>query len=175
MAQQLSAASAGSGNPHGMTRERDIRRARVSAYVSDRVRAETVERGAAAKLAKATKFTTAHIANVKNTRSGVGDDFVRAIAEHWGMTVEQLEAEAMKRPAPPRRVRDQYPCRAIVMQGPEYAGASPRVQEAFRALRGREGGEDKTVVEWSLDLVRLIEWDRMGLLETRGGAAKPLR
>lgn len=151
------------------------RRAKVSAYVRERLRSETTERGSAARVARATKTTTAHIANVKNDRSGVGDDFARAIAGYWGMDLSQLEAEALKRPAPPARAkREPFPNHAVVMASPEFDHAHEVVKRTFLSARGETG--DRTVVQWSLLLDDLIRLHAQGLdISTLGGPSKPIK
>ncbi len=153
---------------------RKERRDRLAIYVRDRLRRETGKtRGLQAEIAKATKFSTAHVANVKNGKAKPGDDFARAIAAYWELTLAELEAEAM-RTVPASAVRDPYPNRSLIMQSPEYVAASDAVCDAFLSLRGNEGGKDKTIVQWAIDLNRLIEWERMGLLDTAGGAGKKI-
>lgn len=77
---------------------RDDVRQKLTDYISARIAAETKgegKRGEAAKIAKKTGFSSAHIANVSNGNiRGVGDDFARAMAKFWGMTYAQLEAVA---------------------------------------------------------------------------------
>ena len=46
-------------------------------------------------LAKELGTTTAHMANMVNRKSGPGDEMLAALAAHWGMTRDQLEAAAM--------------------------------------------------------------------------------
>jgi transcriptional regulator with XRE-family HTH domain len=149
------------------------RRERIALYVSQRLKRETAEeRGRAAEIAEKTGFSTAHIANAKNGKvRGVGDDLARALAKYWEMTHAEFEEEAL-RVVPPSAVRDPYPNRTIVMKAPEFTGASEAVREAFTSLRGAANGKDKSVVQWALDLNRLLEWERMGLLETAGPAGK---
>lgn len=76
-------------------RRSDVRRL-LAEYVRERLREECTERGGQAKVAKSTSFTTAHVANVIHGIRGVGDDFLHAIAAHWGMTVPELEVAAAK-------------------------------------------------------------------------------
>lgn len=73
----------------------------VAQYVSARLVAECEERGAATRIAKATGFTPAAIANAKN-HARVGADLARGLAKYWHMTIDQLEAVAMGKedPAP---------------------------------------------------------------------------
>jgi hypothetical protein len=156
----------------GVVMDRRDRRARVAAYVRDRLYAEleAAPRGRARSLAKEIGFTTAHIANVKNGRAEAGDDFVRAIAAHWKMEPSEVEAEALKRPAEPARPRTEpYPAHTIVAASPEFANASDAVKEAFTSLRGRHGAGELSVVQWSLVLDGMIRRDELGVLETGGG------
>lgn len=149
--------------------DRTHRRQRITRYVGERLEAETAERGALAKIAKATGFTAAHLSNVKTSKTrGVGDDLLRALADYWGITPEDLEREALAKIPAPDETPEPYPNRAIVMESPEFEGASARVKEMFTSLRG-DDGRDKSVVQWSIALAKLIEYEALGILETRGG------
>jgi hypothetical protein len=75
---------------------RGERRRVVSAYVRDRLQRECAVRGEAAKIARVTGFSTAHVTNVQKQDRGVGDDFAEALARHWGLTMAQLEEEATR-------------------------------------------------------------------------------
>ena len=85
---------------------RDEARQKLTDYISARLTAETKgddKRGEAAKIARETGFSSAHIANVSNGKlRGVGDDFARAMAKYWEMEFADLLALAEGR-APARR------------------------------------------------------------------------
>lgn len=90
----------------------------IRKYIVARLTRENNGRGFQAKLAKATGFTTAHISNVLSKGASIGDDFKRAMAKYWGISVDQLEAEAgVEIPASPGRESrvvfdERYPARA---------------------------------------------------------------
>jgi hypothetical protein len=73
---------------------RGQRRKVLSAYIRERLRIECAVRGTASKIATATGFSTAHLANVQKEERGVGDDFAEAMAIYWGFTPEALRVEA---------------------------------------------------------------------------------
>lgn len=66
----------------------------VAAYVADRLGRECKVRGKGAEIARATGFTRGHVSAVVNGASGVGEDFADRIAAYWGMTYDELQAEA---------------------------------------------------------------------------------
>lgn len=139
--------------------EREERRRRVSAYVSARLTDECRGRGDAARIARATGYTTAHVSKVRNGLGGVGDDFLRAIAAYWRMSVAELEDEALKRPWSPTPRPGALTARAIVRSSPEYVNASAAVRAAYDSLTP---DAPMSVVGWALELDRLIEWERRG-------------
>ena len=139
--------------------DRRERRDRLTAYVMERLVRETAVYGAASKIAKATGFTPTHISTVKNGRGPVGDDFVRALAEYWHMSVADIEAEAMKGPAPAKKPSGATSARSMVRSSPEFAAASADVQRAYDAITT---SDPMSVVGWALELERLLEWERRG-------------
>jgi hypothetical protein len=78
----------------------------VAAYIQARLKAEDKEhgRGRIAEIAKATGFSSAHLANVKN-HGGGGDKFARGMATFWGIDFEELRRLAVEvstpTPTPP--------------------------------------------------------------------------
>lgn len=102
-------------------KRRSERRKIVGAYVRERLRSECTVRGAAANIARATGFSTAHVTNVQKQDRGVGDDFAEAIARYWGMTYAQLEEEAQRwwaerQPTPQEVEADPSPNRSRAAQ-----------------------------------------------------------
>lgn len=87
------------------------RKKMLAAYVRHRLREETSQHGAQIEIARATGFSHVHVGNViRDPGRGVGDDFARALAKHWGLTLAQLEEEAERwslanAAAPPQSVR----------------------------------------------------------------------
>lgn len=73
---------------------RSQRRKTVAAYVADRLSKECKRRGVAAEIARSVHFTRVHVAAVARGDNAAGDDFIEAMAKHWGMTREELEEEA---------------------------------------------------------------------------------
>ena len=85
-----------SDTPEISVEDRSEKRRLVAAYVQHRLQLECGEgapRGEASRIAKATGFSTAHVANAKN-HGTVGADFAEAMAAHWGMTLDGLRAAA---------------------------------------------------------------------------------
>lgn len=109
-----------SDTPEISVEDRSEKRRLVAAYVQHRLQLECGDdapRGEASRIAKATGFSTAHVANAKN-HGTVGADFAEAMASHWGMTLDGLRAAASEwgsatgfrvdaaAPADARRLRD---------------------------------------------------------------------
>lgn len=111
----------------------------VAQYVRARLLVECEERGKATKIAKATGFTPAAVANAKN-HARVGADLARGLAKHWGMTIDQLEAVALGKseepdpsPQPPSSIVEKDPPDACELRhGVDVVGGA--LQEG---LRGR--------------------------------------
>jgi transcriptional regulator with XRE-family HTH domain len=91
----------------------------LAAYVADRLGRECAERrGAQAEIARALGFSRGHLSNVLRGQYSVGEDLAARLADYWGMTYDQLHAEAEKwgktsqrpaavdRPEPWRRLKD---------------------------------------------------------------------
>jgi len=103
----------------------------IGRYVRRRLAEECRTRGTAAKIARETGFTTAHLTNVQKSERGVGDDFAHAMAGYWGMTFAQLEEAALKDKASsraePDNARDALPKRtaaaALAREDGVYEGA----------------------------------------------------
>lgn len=80
----------------------EIREA-VRRYVAARVGRECEEekgkggRGLQAAIGKATGTSRAHVSSVASGTSGVSIEFAEKMAPFWGMTVEELEREAVER------------------------------------------------------------------------------
>lgn len=71
----------------------------LTEYMLDRMRSEAAMRGGQARLVRALGVSSAHVSNVLSGRSGIGFDLATKIAEHWGMTLPEVEATAQKRAA----------------------------------------------------------------------------
>ncbi len=149
-----------------MSPRRANQRRAVAAYVRQRLRAEcATERGVAARIAKATGFTSAHLTNVQKAERGIGDDFAHAIGTYWGMTYQQLEDEAQRWAAEHLPVEDVDPL-------PRRAAAARLAREArvhedavlqVLAEPVQAGDEDRATLWWAdrmrsaeLDIVRAI-------------------
>jgi transcriptional regulator with XRE-family HTH domain len=90
---------------------------------------------------------------------GAGVALLYGVAKRTGISVDALLGLA---PMP----TDTMPNRTLVMRSPEFNEAHGDVQSAFISI---DPGEDLSVVGWSLELARLIEWQR------RGWPLEPLR
>lgn len=132
----------------------------VARYVQERLRAETKERGSAAKIARATKTSTAHVSNAKNWAS-VGPDFAEAMAKYWGMTYAELILVATGQVEAPAPVPDSVVERNMrypnLMEAVRFwrvsGGAEEAVEEALSIAA--EAAEDPSPMEW-LDQLKAI-------------------
>lgn len=75
----------------------DPSRRALTQYVRHRLREETIEHGSQIEIARAIGFSHVHVGNVVRDESrGVGDMMARALAKYWGMSLAQLEEEAVR-------------------------------------------------------------------------------
>jgi len=80
--------------------DRDVkdRRRAIVDYVRTRLQEECAgRRGKQAEVARETKFSSAHVANVVTRNRSIGDDFAHAMAAYWGMSFAELEIAALER------------------------------------------------------------------------------
>lgn len=143
--------------------DREARRQRISAYVRERLKAECEVRGGAARIKRATGFTSAHISKVKHG-AGVGDDFLHAMAKYWQTDAATIEAEALKRPVTIRPPSGAATARQIVRSSPEYESASEAVRREFDSL---SADAPMSVIGWAREFERLLELERRGWLPVR--------
>lgn len=127
----------------------------VAAYVQARLKRETAPRGAAAKVAAATGFSTAHVANAKN-HGRIGQDFAEGMAKHWGMTYDELVKVATGRSEEPEdlvvELQDRYPNR---VEAARFARASGVEEEPIRIVMSYElKSDDDPSPMWWLDQMR---------------------
>lgn len=81
-----------SDTPEISVEDRSEKRRLVAAYVQQRLITECEVRGGASRIAKATGFSTAHVANAKN-HGTVGADFAEAMAAFKPKGPEWTEQE----------------------------------------------------------------------------------
>lgn len=127
----------------------------VAAYVQARLKRETAPRGAAAKVAAVTGFSTAHVANAKN-HGRIGQDFAEAMAKYWGMTYDELAKVATGRSEEPEELivelQDRYPNR---VEAAKFARASGVEEEAVQVVLSYElKSDDDPSPMWWLDQIR---------------------
>lgn len=107
-------------------------------------------RGTQASLAKTLRITTAHMTNLNSGRSLPGEDVLPRLAEHWGVTRDELEALATGgSPAPSRAPTETSVERdrtiPIIRDVGEAEGYSSReIEFASDSVRGFEGTNSLT-------------------------------
>lgn len=113
---------------------------KVKAYARARLRAEVAQhdRGYQAMLAKKLGSTTAHMANMVNHERGPGERLLQALCEHWGISRDVLDAEALGSPAPisssrPRSNMVESVRRAIELRAQERSLSAEVVDAALQA------------------------------------------
>lgn len=150
-------------------RPSEARRDVVAKYISARLGREKskAERGYQAQLARDTGFAPAHISNVIDGSRAPGEDFVRALADKWQLSLDELAERAKHWLAhgwaesdQPTRFTNRE--RAIECVGHEYSKEAVR---RVRELRPRAGTD--MPVRWWLRHMELLEdeirWERESL------------
>ena len=127
----------------------------VAAYVQARLKRETAPRGAAAKVAAVTGFSTAHVANAKNY-GRIGQDFAEGMAKYWGMTYDELAKVATGRSEEPEEpiveLQDRYPNR---VEAAKFARASGVEEEPIQIVMSYAlKSDDDPPPMWWLDQMR---------------------
>jgi hypothetical protein len=148
---------------------RDETRRAIGSYVRRRLSEECKTRGTAAKIARETGFTTAHLTNVQKSERGVGDDFAHAMADYWGMTYGQLE-EAASRDRGPSSAADPYPKRTAAATLAKEDGVFQRAIDSVLEEEVKPEDAQRSTLWWA-DRMRLRHRE---LLESRpkGGRTK---
>lgn len=132
---------------------RDESRRAIGSYVRRRLLEECRTRGTAARIARETGFTTAHLTNVQKSERGIGDDFAHAMAGYWGLSYSQLE-EAALREWTPTAPPDPHPKRTAAAALAREDGVYERAIESVLAEPVSPDDVHRSTLWWA-DRMRL--------------------
>lgn len=135
-----------------------VRNEAVRAYLRSVVREDFD--GNASATAKALDMSQPALSDLLSGKRGFGLSVIDAIAHLRHVSIDVVLGRA---PAPTDRYPNKYP----VMASAEFASASETVRGVFVELE--PAGGDKSVVAWSVDLLALVQAERLGQVRSRGG------
>ena len=145
--------------------DRDV----ISEYVRRRLVDECRERGGAARISQATGVTPVHVHNVRVGHRRGGDEFLRKIAEYWGMTTTELARLALSGEAEERS--DPLPNLSATLLW--CRGSYPNDFLDRYAKVARKATRDLSRREWLDDIdAQLRSWAQNGSIAKRVLAAE---